>query len=364
MENIDDFWRGLNWQEVIDVAVYLASGSIYEPRPLGNELYSAPFELPRSRLGFAGRLAVPNAYCLIVRGYGGFRRIFEPGIYSLSQCPPGPLSGQLVDMSRRSLSIHLNSLYTADLAQISLQVDVEFRVDDPLIVTRKKLPLQVLIGAIESKVRQTIENLPHSSLVGGGNLSQLANKGALERQIRRALLEELTPSGLRILGARIVRVEGDPTYLAFAAQVALAQQQLLAEEAVLQTRRLLASSQRELTLYQAETERLAVSAKEEAALDEARRQAQMFELETSRREFQRMMEETRLAHERAIARIEALGQAATVLADPRHLAITSAAYASSGHADGREQVLDKVISNLVQLDPTAVPPRSNGHSSR
>lgn len=363
MENSVGFWRELNRQEAINVAVYLASGAIYEPRPIGNELYSAPLWLPRSRLGFAGRLAVPHAYCLIVRGYSGFCCIFGPGIYSLSNCPPGPLSGQLVDMSQRSLSIPLNSLHTADLAQVSLQVDMEFRVDDPLVVTKKKLPLQTLTGAVENRVRQAIENLPHSSLFGGGNPSQLTNKAALERQIRQALLEELTPNGIRILRARIVRVEGDPTYLAFAAQVALAQQQLLAEEAALQTRRLLASSQRELILYQVETERQATSARKEVELDDAKRQAQIFELESAPREFQRLMEETKLVHERAMARIEALGKAVTALGDPRHVGVTNGPFAQTSYTDGRDQALGQVVNNLVASETIGVPTRSNGHSS-
>jgi len=236
----------------------------------------------------------------------------------------------------------LEELHTADLAQASLELDVRFKVDDPVAVTQINAPLQLLSRMVESAACLVIKSLPHQSLFGDADAGQLANKVALERQIRLSLLAEPALEGLRILSVRIVRIEGDPLYL--------------------QLRR--AERERELLLFQAKTERLSTSARKEIELDDARREAEIFELESSRREFERLMEETRLAHERAMAKIKALGQTATVLADPRYLVVVNAIYAQPGYTNGRDQVLDRVIGSLIQSEPTATSGGVNGHSRR
>ncbi len=363
MKKAVSFWQKLDKQEAINAALDLASGPVYEPQPAGNDLCSSLFTLPRSRLGLAGRLAVPNDDCVVVWGHCGFCHTFGSGIHSLRICPPGRLLGRLVDMSQRNLDIRLSSVRTADLAQVSLHVNVEFKVDDPQVIARIDSPLQTLARMVESTTRQVIESWPHCSLFGDADVSQLCSKAALERQIRLSLLNETALNGLRILSIRIVQVEGDPTYLALATQAVLAKQQLLAEEAALQTRRLLAIGQRDLALFEAKTERLATLIRKKVALDDAQRQAEIFELESARREFERMMVETKLVHERAMARIQALGQAVTPLADPGHLAVANATYAHTNYTGGRDQALAQIINKLVEPEASGVSTDSNGHSS-
>jgi hypothetical protein len=364
MKKAVSFWQKLDKQKAINATLDLASGPIYEPQPAGNDLYSSLFTLPRSRLRFAGRLAVPNDRCVVIWGHCGFCHTFGPGIHSLRICPPGRLLGRIVDMSQRNLDIRLSSVRTADLAQVSLHINVEFRVDDPQVIIRINSPLQTLARMVESTTRQVTESWPHCSLFGDADGSQLGSKAALEHRIRLPLLSALALNGLRILSIRIVHVEGDPTYLALATQAVLAEQQLLAEEAALQTRRLLAISQRDLALFEAKTERLATLIRKKVALDDAQRQAEIFEQESARREFERMMVETKLVHERAMARIQALGQAVTPLADPGYLAVANATYAHTNYSDGRNQALDRVISKLIEPEASGASPNSNGHSSQ
>jgi hypothetical protein len=363
MENVTGFWQGLNWRETIDIALDLVSGPIYEPQPVVDDLCSPLFTLPRSRLGFAGRLAVPEARCIIVWGQYEFCHIFRPGIHSLRTCPPGPLFGQLIDMSQRSLTISLSDLHTADLAQLSLQIDVEFKVDDPRSIVLIKAPLQMLSRTVESTMRQVIGGLPHHVLLGSANPSQLINRTTLERQIRLSLLAESILKGLRILSIKIVRIEGDPAYLTLMAQVALAKQQFLAEEAALLDSQQLAHHERELTLFRAETERLATCTREESAVDDARRKATIFELGDAHREFQRQEENMRMAHERTMARIHALGKALAALGNPNYLAVANATYAQAGYSNGHDPLLTQLVSNLMEAEPIDTPARSNGRTS-
>ncbi len=364
MENSISFWKKLGVGKLMDIFWHLISGPIYEPPPVGENLFSPPFTLSRGLLGLAGLLAVPNTGRVVVRGQRGFCRTFGPGVHSLHTCPSGRLCGQLVDMSQHSLEVGLDNLNTVDLAQVSLLINVEFKVDDPQAIIQIASPLQSLTRMAESAARRVIEALLHRSLFGDANVSQVSSKSTLERQIRLTLLAEPALKGLRILSIKIVKVEGDPDHLRLAAQAILAERKLLAEEADLQARRLLANDQRELVLFEAQTERMAAFIKGGVAVDDARRQTDIFNLENAHREYERMMVETKLAHERALARIGALGQAVSALADPRHLAVANATYGHNGYTDGRDQALAQVIDNLVEQDAVGAPTSSNGHSSQ
>jgi hypothetical protein len=348
--------------EDINLILDLASGPIYEPQPVDDELYSRPFTVPRSHLSIGGQLAVPDASCVIVWGYRGFCHVFAPGVHSLRNCPPGRLSGRLVDTSQRNLKINLSDIYTIDLARLSLQINVEFKVANPEAVIQIKSPLQTLIQLVEGTTRQVIKDQSHDDLFLSVNSTQLTDKTNLERQIRQSLHIEPALEGLRMVSIKIVKIEGDPTHLKHTTTRTLAKQQLLAEEATLSVRRQLADSQRKLVMFEIETERLATSARAETALDDAERQASIFKLELAHREFQREMEEMRLAQEQSLARIEALGQAVVALGDPRNMIVSNAAYAHSPNLNGREEALTQIIDSLTEPQKTWVPASSNSRN--
>ncbi|MBN1991722.1 MAG: hypothetical protein JW953_03390 [Anaerolineae bacterium] len=361
MKNNADICQESLISEAINTLLDLLSGPAYHPEPANGDLYAERFILPRSFFGWGGQLVVPDASCVIIWGRRGFCHTFWPGVYSLRHCPAGRLDGRLVDMSQHSRVIELRGLYTGDLARISLQVDVEFKVDNPQAVIQLKSPTQTLTTIVESTVRQVIEKLPHCLLFGGANSTELTNKMALERQIRQSLHTEEALNGLRILSLKIIKTEGDPTYLTLTTKEVLAEQQLIAEKATLQIHQQQAENKRELTLFQAETERLATSTRQKVALDEAKRQALVFKLESTQRDFQRQMEEMRLVHEQTLARIDALSRAITAWGDPRHLLVSNGLYAQTNNPNGHEQTLSKMIDHLIEPQPTPVSAPTNGH---
>jgi hypothetical protein len=208
-----------------------------------------------------------------------------------------------------------------------------------------------------------IESFPHSSLLGDIDTLPSVSKATLERKARVALNQDPALEGLRILNVKVVRLEGDPARLDPVAKAILAKKELSAEEAVFEKRRQLAIDQHTLILLQTQAERRTALAREQAAVDETKRQAYIFRLETPRREFQREEDERQLAHEREMARIKALEQILAALADPRHSPFISAPYAYAGPTDGQGQVLSKAIDSLIKQEAPSAPVGSNGHPS-
>lgn len=348
------FSQGLS-EAVDNMLDALTSNSVYQPEPLGDDLFSEPFTLPRTPFG--GQVNVPDNHRMIVWGRNGFCKIFEPGVYRLLDCPAGRLNARLVNLSQRSLALDLINLHTKDLAKISLKIDVEYRVNNPKAVIQIKSPLETLTQLVTSTTRQEAKKRPHRSFFEDAEF----NEKEMECQIRASLEAEGALTGLRIVSVKIVNIEGDPEHLTLASKEALAEQQRQAEEAVLQTRQQLAHSERKLTLFQAETERLATSTREEVALDEAERQASIFESESDRREYQREKEERLLAHEQMMARIEALSRIVAAWGDPRYPGFVNGPYAQTNNTNSQEQNVTKIIDHLLEPQEIRVSAGSNGH---
>jgi hypothetical protein len=140
-------------------------------------------------------------------------------------------------------------------------------------------------------------------------------------------------------------------------------QELEIEIAIARLRQQLTYKQRDLILSQAETERLAALSRQDAERDKVNCQADIFEREAPRRDFQRDEEERRRAHEEALARFEALGKMGAILADHHYLATSSATYAYPGYTDGRDHPLTKVLDRLIEPTTAAVSAGSNGHAT-
>lgn len=358
-----NLWQELDGRKTINTILDINSGPVYEPQPIPDgQLFSVSFLLPRSHLGLAGRLAVPNASRVLIWGHRGFCRAFGPGIHSLRSCPPGRLIGQVVDTSQQSYTLDLNDLRTTDLAKVTLKVSVEFKVKNPWAVVQIKAPVQTLGRILDSQVREAVGKLSHCSLFTTLDPGQIGNRGTLEQEIHWSLQAGTALQGLQILSVKIGKMEGDPQYLDLLAKKVLAEQHLQAEETELQVRQQLASKERELEVFRAETDKMVALAKAERELEDAKRQADIFALEAAQRKFQREMEVLRLDYDLAKARIEALSQAVTPLSNPAHLMVANATYAQGNYTNGRDQALTKVVDNLTAPAANYEPAVANGRA--
>lgn len=356
MKRMGGSWSVLDVLKPLFTLPASMSGAIYQPQARDGELYSSPFIIPRSLWGLAGKLAVPDAACIVVRGQGGFSRIFGPGIHSLWGCPPGQLYGQLVDMSQHSQPFNLADLYTSDLANVSLQLTVEYRVANPWDIIQLKNPPQTLGRTVDSAVRQLIGGLPHSALFDGDK--QLLGKTRLERELRTQFHTEPALAAIRIVSVKLGPVKPDPVYLGPAAEEIQAEQQFKAQQVILRMEEILARRQRALALYRVETEQLAAAEREKAGLYQAQQQATVFQLDGPRREHETLLIEKQQEHERELARLKMAGQVLGNLYS-YHLNGAAAPYAYQPQPAGLNELMTQAINTLSSNPPAG----SNGRST-
>lgn len=347
------------------VVLNLLGGPLCAPLPPLDGLVSPSFNVRRSPLETMGRIKVPETCRAVLFGSGDTIYDIGPGVHSLHFCTPGPLYGRLVDTTARRLCVRMSGLSTADLGRVTVEVQVQYQVCDPVaIVTALHEPIETLRSALAGAVREQIRLMPHASLFGTRAGADLMAGARLERYVRQSLRANETLDAFRIWAVTVISLEGDTDYLELAKRVEVARLQLLAEGTELEVQQLLVEKERLLAVTRTQAERERRLIEEQISLDRAQVQAQVFDCQGPARAYEVDRENRHMANDQAMERLRALGQTGQALATPYPGAMANAPFAYAANSPGRDQALLHVVDRLADSSPNPDAGSTNGKASQ
>lgn len=338
------------------ILLNLLSGRVCAPQPPRDGLVSPSFSVPRSCFETLGRIKVPETCRAVLFGAGETIYDIGPGVHNLNFCAPGPLFGRLVDTSVRRITERLSGVRTADMAEITVEVQLQFQVVDAVAVIEMQDPVATLQTMLRGAVREQIQQVPHAAIFGNSPNGDVMAGLRLERHIRQALLRYETLEVFRIWTVQLTPVEGDSRYLGCTTRIELARQEMAAATIELEARQAVQEREQLLAMQRAQAERLRLIFERQAEVDSARAQQQAFECQLAARSFEMEQERFRVRCELERARAEAMAQALQPFAAPYPIgAAANSPFAYGGHSPARDEALLRLVERLTS------PASGNGH---
>lgn len=155
-------------------------------------------------------LNLPPNVAAVISFPSGQQRPYRTG--GLLNLPVGRYGLKFVDMSRRYINLSRVQATTSDAWNVTLQIEVTWQVNDPLLIANTKKPIYALNDLCRAAIIDFINSTPHDSLVSSPEIEPIKEKKVAEDILDR-LEKNPALAGFNFININVLERRGDPKRL-------------------------------------------------------------------------------------------------------------------------------------------------------